>query len=107
MHPSRSIATNPSIRRAKLDLLASEVCLARELTGSDQGRLVLDERMSFEAIVNGACASLKTEPSIRQTLLELDDLVERHRRAGALLDEILSRVLALKAASGDGPRGIN
>jgi Lon protease-like protein len=105
--PERPVdESDPSIRRAKLDLLASQVCLARELTGSDEGRLVLDERMPFATVVNGAAASLPVEPALRQSLLELDDIVERHRRASALLDDILERVVALRSAS-DGSRGIN
>ena len=78
-------------------------------TGSDQPTLLVDERISFEAAVNGACASLPAEPAIRQALLELDDLVERHRRVTVALDEIVRRVFALKAASagGVGPRGAN
>jgi len=105
---SRVDENDPAIRRAKLDLLASQVGLVRELTGNDHPRLVLDERMSFEAAVNGACASLPAEPSIRQSLLALDDLVERHRRAAALLDEILERVVALKSrGEGPGSSGVN
>jgi hypothetical protein len=101
--------SDPAIGRAKLDLLATQVCLIRELTGNDVPRLVLDERMSFEASVNGACASLPTEAAIRQALLELDDLTERHRRAVEILDEILKRVLLLKSApqGGAGSPGVN
>jgi Lon protease-like protein len=99
--PERPVVENdPTIRRAKLDLFASQVYLVKELTGDDHPKLVLDERMSFAAAVNGACASLPSEPSVRQALLELDDLVERHHRAARLLDEILERVLRLKAATG-------
>jgi len=105
--PERPVdESDPVIRRAKLDLLASQVCLVRELTGSDHPRLVLDERMSFETVVNHACASLPTEPAIRQALLSLDDLVERHRRAAEMLDGILERVIALKS-KGDGSSGVN
>ena len=101
--PERPVdEADPAIRRAKLDLLASQVCLVRELTGSDTPRLVLDERMSFASAVNGACASLPTEPAVRQALLELDDLMERHRRAAAILDEIFERVVALKSAEDGG-----
>jgi Lon protease-like protein len=100
--------SDPSIRRAKLDLLASQVYLVRELTGDEHPRLVLDERMPFAAAVNGACASLPSEPSVRQGLLELDDLVERHRRAAGILDEILQRVLLLKSTrGGSGPGTFN
>ena len=103
--PERPVdESDPSIRRAKLDLLATQVCLVRELTGTDAPRLVLDERMSFAAAVNGACASLPTEAAIRQALLELDDLTERHRRAVEILDEILKRVLVLKSAPDGGVR---
>jgi Lon protease-like protein len=97
---------DPSIRSRKLDLLATQLCLVRELSGNDAPSLVLDERMSFAAAVNGACASLPAEAAIRQALLELDDLTERHRRATEILDEVLKRVLALKSASGS-PRGAN
>lgn len=98
---------NPAIRGGKLALLASQLCLVRELTGSDLPRLVLDERMSFEAAVNGACASLPAEPSVRQELLALDDLVERHRRVTQILDEILQRVIALKSRGDGGSSGVN
>jgi len=107
--PERPVdETDPAVRRAKLDLLATQVGLVRELTGNDTPRLVLDERMSFVAAVNGACASLPTEAATRQALLELDDLMERHRRAASILDEILERVVALKSAPDDaGSRGAN
>jgi Lon protease-like protein len=108
--PERPVdESDPSIHRAKLDLLATQVCLVRELTGNDLPRLVLDERMSFAAAVNSACASLPTDAAIRQALLELDDLTERHRRAVKILDEILKRVLVLKSApdGGAGSAGIN
>jgi len=103
--PEPAVAeSDPSIRRAKLDLFASQVYLVRELTGDEHPRLVLDERMPFAAAVNGACASLPSEPQVRQSLLELDDLIERQRRAARILDEILERVLSLKATR-DGAAG--
>lgn len=108
--PERPVTENdPSIRRAKLDLFASQVYLVRELTGDDHPRLVLDERMPFAAAVNGACASLPSEPQVRQSLLELDDLIERQRGAARILDEILQRVLTLKSArdGGAGPGTLN
>lgn len=89
--------SSPDIRAAKLDLLASHGCLVRELTdGGGQG-IILDERMPFETAVNGACANLPVEPSIRQSLLEENDLRHRQRRVSALLDDVLARVLRLKA----------
>jgi uncharacterized protein len=100
---------DPDVRRGKLDLLASQVCLARELTGTEHSGLVLDDSLSFEAAVNGACAMLPIDNAIRQTLLELDDLRERHRRAAGILDEILERVLRLKSMRGrdEGSSGLN
>ncbi|HZN54391.1 MAG TPA: LON peptidase substrate-binding domain-containing protein [Candidatus Polarisedimenticolaceae bacterium] len=96
--PERTVDdADAGIHHAKLDLIASQVCLVRELTGREHPAIVLDEGISFEAAVNGACAGLPTEPAARQALLELDDLLERQRRAAAILDEILGRVLRLKA----------
>lgn len=82
---------------AKLDLLASHGCLVRELMSTEGHGVVLDDRIPFETAVNGACANLPVDPAIRQSLLEEDDLLERHRRASTLLDEVLKRVLHLKA----------
>lgn len=106
--PERPVdEADPTIRDRKLALLASQLCLVRELTGSDSPRLVLDERMPFETAVNGACASLPAEPLVRQELLALDDLVERHRRVAQNLDDILHRVIALKSKGDGGTSGIN
>jgi Lon protease-like protein len=107
--PERPVdESDPAIRRGKLELLATQVCLVRELTGNDTPKLVLDERMSYVAAVNGACASLPAEAATRQALLELDDLVERHRRATVILEELLQRVVALKTGPDDsGSRGAN
>lgn len=100
--PEQPVDENdPAIRSKKLELLATQVCLVRELTGNDTPRVVLDERVSFAAAVNGACASLPTEAATRQSLLTLDDLVERHRRATLILEELLERVVALKSGPGD------
>jgi Lon protease-like protein len=108
--PERPIdETDPTVRRSKLDLLASQVCLARELAGSEHSGMVLDDSLSFESAVNGTCAILPIDNAIRQSLLELDDLLERHRRAAAILDEILERVLRLRSMRGrdEGPTGLN
>ncbi len=101
--------TDPSIRSAKLELLASQVSLVRELTGNDSPKLILDERITFEAAVNAACASLPTEAAIRQSLLAEDDLLLRFRRAAGILDEILQRVIRLKSQGEEsgGAVGIN
>lgn len=88
----------PQILSAKLDLLASHGCLVRELMAPQGLGLVLDDRIPFEAAVNSACANLPVDPALRQGLLEEDDLLARHRRAAAVLDEVLKRVLRLKAS---------
>ncbi len=99
----------PAFHAAKLDLLASHGCLMRELTGRFESGTVLDESIPFETAVNGACANLPVEPSIRQSLLEENDLLGRHRRVATLIDEILGRVLRLKAlrSTDEGGTGLN
>jgi Lon protease-like protein len=101
--------SDPAIRAGKLDLLASHGCLMRELTDGTEAGAVFDERIPFETAVNGACANLPVEPAVRQSLLEENDLLARHRRASALLDEILARVFRLKAlrSSDEGGPGVN
>jgi Lon protease-like protein len=94
---------------AKLDLLASHGCLLRELTSQDATGVVLDERIPYETAVNGACANLPVEPTLRQALLEEGDLRERQRRASVLLNEVLARVLRLKSlrSGEEGDGGLN
>ncbi len=101
--------SDPKVVRAKLALMASHGCLVRELAEHESRSVVLDEAVPFESAVNGACANLPVDPAIRQSLLEENDLLQRHRRAAALLDEILTRVLRLKAlrAHDEGEGGIN
>jgi Lon protease-like protein len=100
---------DPEVRSAKLSLLASHGCLIRELADRPEGGAVLDERIPFETAVNGACANLPVDPAKRQSLLEEDDLFARQRRASAMLDEILERVLRLKAlrTPEEGGSGLN
>jgi uncharacterized protein len=102
--------SDPSVRTAKLDLLTSHGCLMRELLpGEPTPGMIFDDRVSFEAAVNGACFTLPLEPGVRQRLLEEDDLLERHRRVSVLLDEVLERILKLKAMRGrdEGGPGFN
>lgn len=93
----------------KLDLLASHGCLLRELTDDEGQTVVLDDRIPFETAVNGACANLPVDPAVRQSLLEEDVLLKRYQRASALLNEVLERVLHLKALRSDdeGGSGLN
>ena len=97
------------LRSGKLDLLASHGCLLRELTDHESPTVVLDDRIPFETAVNGACANLPVEPAVRQSLLEEDDLRRRYDRAAALLNEVLERVLHLKAlrSRDEGGSGLN
>ena len=88
--------SDPRVRAAKLDLLASHGCLLRELLDGEGCGIVLDDRIPFETAVNGACANLPVDPTLRQALLEENDLRERHRRAAAMLDNVLQRVMRLK-----------
>ena len=101
--------SDDEIRSAKLDLLASHGCLMRELTDDDSRGIVLDDRIPFETVVNGACANLPVDAAIRQALLEEGDLRKRYRRVAHLLDNVLERVLRLKAlrTSEEGGSGVN
>jgi Lon protease-like protein len=82
---------------AKLDLLASHGCLVRELAPAGEQGIVLDDRIPFETAVNGACANLPVDPEIRQGLLAENDLLERQQQALTFIDDVLKRVLHLKA----------
>ncbi len=112
VHPLAESAVDDGdegVRTAKLSLLASHGCLIRELADRPEAGAVLDERIPFETAVNGACANLPVDPAKRQLLLEEDDLFARQRRVSAMLDEILERVLRLKAlrSSDEGGSGLN
>ena len=100
---------NPRILSGKLDLLASHGCLLRELTDHEGQTVVLDERIPFETAVNGACANLPVDPTLRQSLLEEDALYRRYERASEILNEVLERVLHLKALRSreEGGSGLN
>lgn len=90
----------------KLDILATHGYVVSELRergaggggGGDCGSLALDTEVPFASAVNRACGSLPVEPSIRQMLLELDDVRERGRRAAAVLDEVLRALLGARDA---------
>ncbi len=100
---------NARILSGKLDLLASHGCLLRELTEHEGHTVVLDERIPFETAVNGACANLPVDPAMRQSLLEEDDLYRRFQRTSEILNEVLERVLHLKAlrSRDEGGSGLN
>jgi Lon protease-like protein len=87
------------VRRAKLEILASHGALLQEMkhNESEASGLFLDESIPFGKVVNCACANLPIDPAIKQSLLEENDLMERHHRVSALLTEVLENVLATKA----------
>jgi hypothetical protein len=89
--------TVPAVAAAKLSLLASQGYLLQELLAEDGNGVVLDDSVPFESAVNGACANLPVDAELRQRLLEENQILERQRRAAALLDEVLEKVLRLKS----------
>ncbi|MCP3977707.1 MAG: LON peptidase substrate-binding domain-containing protein [bacterium] len=93
------------IQRAKFELMTSHAYLLREISPVHESAIVLDEEMPFEAAVNGCCANLPTEAETRQTLLGLDDLLTRQRKALELNNEVLERVLRYKAPIPDDETG--
>ncbi|HXV77287.1 MAG TPA: LON peptidase substrate-binding domain-containing protein [Candidatus Polarisedimenticolaceae bacterium] len=86
----------PEIVRAKRDLLVSQAMLLRELKGDDDPTLIIDERLPFALAVNGACANLPVASEVRQELLAIDCLVERHRRASRLIAGVLQSLLSMR-----------
>ena len=64
----------------------------------DEAAILPDQRLSFEAAVNRACACLPVEPALRQLLLEEDDLLQRHNRATTLLESILTELIPTPVA---------
>ena len=88
---------DPEVLRAKLELLASQGLLLQEISGEGDAQRILDDRLSFSAAVNGACANLPVDTAIRQELLEVDDPLARHRRALDRMNEVLTKILEIKA----------
>ncbi len=98
----RAGADPEELERSKIDLLATQMCVARELSPSGPGGALVDPRPSFAAVVNGACSALPLDPEVRQRLLEIDDLMERRRQVGVILDRVLEQLLALRGSADDG-----
>lgn len=95
----------PLVRRVKLELLAFQGYLMREINGELNTSIVLDQNVPFATAVNECCANLPVEPEVRQSLLEEDRLLERGRAVSALSQEVLEQVLRLKdRASGGYPQ---
>jgi Lon protease-like protein len=93
------------IRNSKLELLAAQGYLMREIHDGTGTSIPMIEDLPYASAVNGSCANLPSLPTVRQELLALDDLRERCRRVSGLLNEVLERVLELK--DGAGSPGVN
>jgi len=87
---------DPEIVRAKLDLLASHAFLVQQISGDTGPSLAANDRLTFRAAVNGACANMPIDAHLRQSLLEIDDLRERQSSAQQMVNDVLEKVLALK-----------
>jgi Lon protease-like protein len=94
--------SNSRIGQLKLELLANQAMLFRELSDGELPALVLSDETPYSVAVNGACANLPVPGELRQKLLLVDDLDERQRRVSHLIGEVLDHVLQLKAAPGSG-----
>ena len=88
--------SNPEIVRAKLDLLASHAFLMQQVSGETGASLAANDRLSFRAAVNGACANMPIEAQLRQSLLEIDDLRERQESVQQLVNDALEKLPASK-----------
>lgn len=92
---------DPRTEAGKAELLASLGYLLSEITeGTDPG-FVMNERLPLATAVNSSCANLPVDAAVRQSLLELDDLLERQRLAIEVVDSLLQRVLAAKTEPDD------
>jgi len=91
---------DPDIRNSKVELLASQGYLMREINDGTGTSIPMIEDLPYASAVNGSCANLPALPAVRQELLALDDLRERCRRVSGLLNEVLERVLELKDDAG-------
>lgn len=96
---SGGIEDDPRTRQAKLDLLATHGCLMRELSAERHPNIAMDDRLPYSAAVNGACANLPVDASVRQELLEVQDLDARRKRALSLTEQVLKKVLSLRSAN--------
>jgi Lon protease-like protein len=93
-----------TLQRAKLELLATQMCVARELSREGAHALV-DQSVSLAAAVNGACSSLPLDAELRQKLLEENDLLERRRKVASILDQVLAQLISMRKPGGGGDGG--
>ena len=93
------------VERARLELLASLSLLLSVAQSSMP--VVLNEDLPFEVVVNKACMGLPVEASVRQRLLDEDELIERHRLLSVYLDSVIEVVAQSKADGSGGPSTVN
>ena len=98
---------DPEVQRAKLDLIASHGYLLREIAGDLQPSIVFDDRVEFSAAVNRLCAALPIDATIRQDLLETNDMLARHHEVSILSQQILEYLLRLKIGSAQSEHLLN
>jgi Lon protease-like protein len=94
--PERQPDDPARIEAAKMELLATQMCVARELAGNEAPEPFIDGAVSLAAAVNGACSSLPLDAAVRQALLEEDDLLERRDKVAAILDQILEQLVRVR-----------
>lgn len=82
-------------------LLAACASLLQETSGQPGNPVVLDGSVPLSVVVNTLCQSLAMEAEEKQRLLALDDVRERCRALGAILDARWRRLALLRA--GDPP----
>jgi hypothetical protein len=85
--------SEPTIVRAKIDLLASFGYLMRVLRGDGRTDLVLDDRVPVEVAVNTVASALPIDVATRHQLLEESSLELRLQHAARLIHALLESAL--------------
>lgn len=99
--------SNPEIEKDKLEILAAQGFLIRELSRENAPGLPLNDRIGYEAAVNGACANLPSDPIVRQQLLEEDDITLRHSTALSLINAVIQKILEFRQDDEPSPDQLN
>lgn len=99
--------SSPKMEQDKLEILAAQGYLIRELSQEALPGLPLNDRIGYEAAVNGACANLPSDPVVRQQLLEEDDLTIRHSTALSLINAVIHKILEFRQKDDPSPDQLN